>query len=148
MADIMSKDERSERMSRIRSKDTKPELLVRKELWRAGFRYRLHAKELPGRPDLVLPRLQTAVFVHGCYWHGHCCQKGRIPRANSGFWAEKFAKNKLRDARNRARLRRLGWKVIVVWECTLYARGKRERTLAKLVEKLRGASRTNLESRP
>lgn len=123
-------------MARIRSKDTKPELIVRKAVWAAGFRYRLHGKSLPGRPDLVFPALGTVVFVHGCYWHGHSCQKGRIPGKNSAFWREKFDSNKARDKRNRARLRRDGWKVITIWECSLATIPKREKAIKKLLDLL------------
>jgi DNA mismatch endonuclease, patch repair protein len=136
MADTLSKAQRSERMSRIRSRDTKPELVVRKALWAAGFRYRLHRKDLPGRPDIVLPGLGTVILVHGCYWHGHACQKGRVPSTNSPFWADKFARNKARDRRDKARLRRLGWTVVTVWECSLSTKQRRERALSRLVAKL------------
>lgn len=149
MADIMSQEERSERMSRIRSKDTNPELIVRKALWARGFRYRLHARDLPGKPDMVFPSLRTVVLVHGCYWHGHACQKGRIPRANSGFWEEKFTKNKARDRRNKRALAGMGWDVVIVWECQLATRARRERTLALLVRRLAtkrgGRGRTTLD---
>lgn len=137
MADTMSKEQRSERMSRIRSKDTKPEMFVRKMLWAEGFRYRLHSKMLPGKPDLVFSRLDTVVLVHGCYWHGHSCQKGRIPSTNSPFWAAKFATNKARDRRNKALLNALGWDVVTVWECSLSTAKKRRRTLGRLVARLR-----------
>ena len=137
MVDIMSKEARSDRMSRIRSKDTKPELLVRQALWREGFRYRLHSDKLPGKPDVVLPGMKTVVLVHGCYWHGHSCQKGRIPGTNSPFWAAKFTANKARDRRNKARLKALGWKVVTVWECSLATEAKRKRMLSKLTATLR-----------
>jgi DNA mismatch endonuclease (patch repair protein) len=136
MADTLSPRERSVRMSLIRSKDTKPELAVRKALWAAGFRYRLHGPGLPGRPDLVLPGLRTVVFVHGCYWHGHVCQKGRIPEQNSGFWREKFIRNKARDKRNAQRLRREGWSVLTVWECSLATAKKRERAIRRVLDLL------------
>lgn len=139
MVDTLSPAERSARMARIRSKNTKPELIVRKVAWAAGFRYRLHGKKLPGRPDLVFPALRTVVFVHGCYWHGHSCQKGRIPGQNSAFWKEKFASNKARDRRNRARLSRGGWKVITIWECSLSTIQKREKATEKLLELLEEA---------
>ena len=133
MSDILSKAQRSVRMSRIRGADTKPELIVRKEIWRSGFRYRLHDRNLPGKPDIVLKGLRVVIFVHGCFWHAHSCQRGRIPDGNSAFWAEKFSSNKSRDRRNRARLARAGWKIVTVWECALATRAKRERALAKLV---------------
>ena len=139
MADIMSRGERSERMSRIRSKDTTPELVVRRHVWREGFRYRLHAKELPGKPDLVFPSLRVAILVHGCYWHGHRCQKGRVPKTNSQFWADKFSANMARDRRNRARLKALGWTVLTVWECELSTIPKRRAALRRVVARLRRA---------
>lgn len=136
MPDFLTPAERSTRMSRIRSKDTKPELFVRRAAWAAGFRYRLHKKGLPGRPDLVFPSLGTVVFVHGCYWHGHSCQKGRIPSGNSEFWRAKFAANKLRDRRNRDQLKRLGWDVYTVWECSLSTVAKRAVSIDQLLTHL------------
>lgn len=139
-------------MARIRSKDTRPELIVRKAVWAAGYRYRLHGKKLPGRPDLVFPALRTVVFVNGCYWHGHACQRGRIPTQNSAFWEEKFASNKARDRRNRASLRRQGWTVITVWECSLATIPKREGAIKALLDLLREARQNSipghLESKP
>lgn len=126
-------------MALIRSKDTKPEMLVRKAVWAAGYRYRLHVKDLPGKPDLVFPALRAVVFVHGCYWHGHSCQKGRIPGENSSFWRDKFAMNKARDRRNRSRLARQGWKVSTVWECSLSSGPKRAKALRKVLDFLAGA---------
>jgi DNA mismatch endonuclease Vsr len=142
MADTLSPADRSKRMALIRSKDTKPELLVRKALWAEGIRFRLHVRGLPGKPDIVLPSLRIAIFVHGCYWHGHSCQKGRIPKTNGLFWEEKFSTNKARDRRNRAQLRRDGWKVVVVWECSLSTIPKRARSLEKLLDFLRAARQT------
>lgn len=123
-------------MSLIRSKDTKPELLVRQAVWAAGFRYRLHVKGLSGRPDLVFPSLRVVVFVHGCYWHAHSCQKGRVPGQNSRFWEEKFSTNKARDQRNANRLRREGWSVLTIWECSLAAAKSRDTTMVKLIDAL------------
>lgn len=137
MVDTLTPAERSVRMSRIKSRDTKPELIVRKAVWGAGFRYRLHGSGLPGKPDLVLPALRTVIFVHGCYWHGHTCQRGRIPGQNSSFWKAKFDANKARDRRNASKLRRQGWKVVTVWECSLATAPKRARTLGKLLDLLR-----------
>jgi len=133
MTDTLSPLARSLRMSLINSKDTKPELVVRKAVWAAGFRYRLHGKGLPGKPDLVFPSLRTVVFVHGCYWHGHSCQKGRIPKQNSEFWKSKFETNRARDRRNTSILRRNGWSVITIWECSLATYKKRERSLQRLL---------------
>lgn len=123
-------------MSLIRSKDTKPELIVRKAVWAKGFRYRLHGKGLPGRPDLVFPAFRTVVFIHGCYWHAHSCQKGRIPGQNSRFWQEKFAANKSRDQRNVQRLRREGWSVLTIWECSLSTAKSRDAAISKLLDAL------------
>lgn len=133
MVDTLNRSERSFRMSLIRSKDTRPELLVRRAVWAAGFRYRLHGKGIAGKPDLVFPALKTVVFVNGCYWHGHSCQKGRIPGQNSSFWRDKFLANRERDKRNIRRLRRDGWSVLTVWECSLATTKKRERTISHLL---------------
>jgi len=137
MGDIMTRLERSERMSRIRSRDTKPELLVRRYLHGLGFRYRLHARDLPGKPDLVLPKYGAIVFVEGCFWHGHSCQKGRIPGTNPTFWQAKVAANQARDKRNQRMLRRQGWRVIRVWECQLATKQARTATLARLASRIR-----------
>lgn len=123
-------------MSLIRSEDTKPEMLVRRFLHGQGLRYRLHARDLPGRPDLVLPKYGAVVFVEGCFWHGHSCQKGRIPGTNPEFWQAKVAANQARDKRNRRALRRDGWKVIRVWECQLAKNKTREATLMRLVSRI------------
>jgi DNA mismatch endonuclease (patch repair protein) len=104
-------------MSRVRGRDTAPELYVRHALHAAGFRYRLHQRDLPGRPDIVLPGLNTAVFVHGCFWHGHECPRGRRPTSNSAFWAAKLDRNLARDREASAALSRSGWTVRTVWEC-------------------------------
>lgn len=137
MVDSLTPAERSERMSRIRSRDTKPELWVRKALHADGFRFRLHRGDLPGRPDIVLPKYGTVVFVQGCYWHAHHCQKGRIPATRRDFWKGKFEGNKKRDARNARALRVAGWRVLTIWECDLATATKRERSLASLVRKIR-----------
>ena len=107
-------------MRSVRSKDTGPEMFVRRVLHSLGFRYRLHRKDLPGTPDMVFPRLRKAVFVHGCFWHGHNCQRGsRTPRTNRDYWTAKIAKNRSRDQANRALLEAKGWGVYVVWECQI-----------------------------
>jgi DNA mismatch endonuclease, patch repair protein len=117
MADVFSASERSEVMSRIRSKDTSPELRIRKGLHRLGFRFRLHDKNLPGRPDLVLPRYRTVIQVRGCFWHGHECPDGHIPKSRRDYWEPKLRANAERDERNDQRLKEMGWRVIVLWEC-------------------------------
>ncbi len=137
MADSLTPAERSERMSRIRSRDTKPEIWVRKALHAHGFRFRLHRRDLPGRPDIVLPKYNAVVFVQGCFWHAHRCQKGRIPATRSGFWKSKFEANQQRDARNTRALRASGWRVCTIWECELTTALKRERAITKLIGKLR-----------
>ena len=107
-------------MSHIRSKNTKPEQLVRQALWHQGFRYRLHVKDLPGKPDIVLPKYKTVVFINGCFWHGHeGCKDFVIPKSNTAFWLDKIGKNKARDARDEAALNVAGWKVVTIWECEL-----------------------------
>ena len=108
---------RSENMRRIRSQDTGPEVIVRKLLHEIGFRFRLHRDDLPGRPDVTLPRHKTVIFVHGCFWHGHECRRGRLPKSNLEYWEPKIQGNKMRDARNYDSLIRSGWNPIIIWEC-------------------------------
>jgi len=110
---------RSALMSRIRSKDTKPEMLVRRALHRLGFRFRLHVRSLPGCPDIVLPKCGTIIQVKGCFWHGHCCPDGKFPKSNSDYWVPKLLRNRERDSTNERKLRRLGWSVHSIWECHL-----------------------------
>lgn len=118
MADVMSPEQRSRCMSRIRSKDTKPEWMVRQTVHSLGFRYRLHRKDLPGKPDLVFPRLRKLIFVHGCFWHLHKCHLGRVkPVTNADFWEAKRNSNLHRDRRNIRLLKSHGWSVLVLWEC-------------------------------
>jgi DNA mismatch endonuclease (patch repair protein) len=120
VADVVDAATRSRMMSGIRGKDTKPELIIRKALHARGFRFRLHVKDLPGKPDLVLPKYGAVIFVHGCFWHGHGCDAGtNRPRSNLAYWRPKLLRNRRRDATNRRALKRLGWKVLVVWECQL-----------------------------
>jgi DNA mismatch endonuclease (patch repair protein) len=120
MADTLTPAERSERMSRIRSSDTSPELAIRKALHRLGLRYTLGNNDLPGKPDVVFRRKRLAVFVHGCFWHRHeNCKVANMPKSNTAFWQEKFDRNVARDQKVRARLEELGWRVEIVWECEL-----------------------------
>lgn len=117
-SDVFTPAKRSEIMSRVRSKNTKPELFVRSLLHAMGYRFRLHRKDLPGSPDVVLPRYRTAVFVHGCFWHQHPgCRKATIPKNNSEFWEAKLKRNHERDLEAQCRLEELGWNVLVLWEC-------------------------------
>jgi DNA mismatch endonuclease (patch repair protein) len=108
-------------MAAVRGKDTVPERLVRSALFALGFRFRLHRRDLTGAPDIVLPRFKVAVFVHGCFWHGHNCRRGRRPTSNVGFWNRKLGGNVKRDRRNYTALRAAGWKVFIVWECSIAA---------------------------
>lgn len=137
MADTLTKAERSALMARIRGTNTKPEVLVRSALHRAGFRFRLHTQGLPGRPDIVLARHGVVIFVHGCFWHRHGCTLSSEPRTRQRFWREKFDRNVARDARNARELRKLGWRVLTVWECALRTQAKRERAMASLVRRIR-----------
>ena len=118
--DIKTKKQRSENMRRIGSKNTTPEIFVRSFLHRNGFRFRLHVKDLPGKPDIVLPKYKTVIEVRGCFWHRHNCKKGQsVPSTNTEFWQKKFAENVARDKRTEQELKALGWNVIVVWECEI-----------------------------
>lgn len=119
MVDVFTPEKRSAIMAGIKGKNTKPEMAVRKQVFAAGFRYRLHARNLPGTPDLVLTRYKVVVFVHGCFWHGHKCLNGKLPETNRDFWQKKFARNIKNDQRATRALRAKGWKVVTIWECQL-----------------------------
>lgn len=132
MTDVHDKKTRSYNMSRIRSKGTKPEILVRKYLFSKGFRYRLNVRGLPGTPDIVLPKYKTVIFIHGCFWHGHeDCKYFALPKTRQEWWLDKIAHNKALDVENLARLKNLGWKVFVIFECEL-KKTKREDTLSEI----------------
>ena len=118
MADVMTPEQRSRAMAQVRSKNTKPEMRVRSLLHRMGFRFRLHRRDLPGTPDIVLPKHRAAIFVHGCFWHVHSgCPRATTPSTRIAFWTEKLARNVDRDARKQRDLAAAGWRVLVVWEC-------------------------------
>lgn len=120
MADTRTKEKRSEIMSMVRSKDTKPELLIRRLIYGMGFRYRLHCKGLPGKPDIVMIGRKKIVDVRGCFWHGHeGCKYGQLPKSREGFWREKINRNRERDSKNQRMLGEAGWRVLVVWQCEL-----------------------------
>jgi DNA mismatch endonuclease (patch repair protein) len=122
--DIFNKEKRSAIMSRVRSSNTNPEIRVRQILHRFGYRFRLHRRDLPGTPDIVLPAYESVVLVHGCFWHRHeGCRDASMPKTRIRFWKTKFAENMTRDSRNFAALRALGWKVLIVWECELRNEG-------------------------
>ena len=121
--DIWSKEKRSDVMSKIRSKNTKPEKLLRSALHKQGYRFRIHRKDLPGKPDIVFPKQKLAIFVHGCFWHFHKdCREGRIPSSNSTFWKEKLEKNITKDEKAVCILSLMGWNVLTVWECDIEER--------------------------
>lgn len=134
MVDIVDKATRSKMMSGIRGKNTKPELLIRKALHNRGFRYRLHSANLPGKPDLVFPRYNAVLFVHGCFWHGHNCKLFKLPATHTEFWQEKISANKIRDFRQLDELHAKGWRTIVVWECT--TRGVSAALFDKLIDRI------------
>jgi DNA mismatch endonuclease (patch repair protein) len=126
MADVFTSEQRSSVMRSVGSKDTKPEMQVRRAVHAMGFRYRLHVANLAGKPDLVFPRLRSVIFVHGCFWHRHRCRRGRrIPKTNREYWETKLSRNVERDRKNRRLLRVEGWRVLVVWECQLSKDGPR-----------------------
>lgn len=138
MADRMTRQQRHLCMSHIRSKDTKPEMAVRKGLFAAGVRYRLNVSALPGTPDIVLKKYNTAIFVNGCFWHGHSgCRHFVMPQTNRQFWQDKIERNIRRDAAVKTRLEALGWKVIVLWECELNTSARRKETMGRLLEALK-----------
>ncbi len=138
MVDVVDRATRSRMMSGIKGKNTKPEILVRSILHANGFRFRLHVRELPGKPDIILPKWRTVVFVHGCFWHGHQCRLFKWPATNQDFWRKKIETNCHKDLQNKQQLTALGWRVIEIWECSL--RGKPEQ-LARVGESLSASIR-------
>ena len=134
MTDLVPPQVRSRIMSSIRGKNTKIELGVRKALFGLGYRYRIHVGSLPGKPDIVLPKHHAAIFVHGCFWHGHDCRLFRLPKTNAAFWRNKIATNRRTDTKVLRELRATGWRTFTVWECCL--RGKNKRQVAAAVRRL------------
>lgn len=124
MVDRLTSEQRRLNMSRVRGRDTKPEFVVRRLLHRLGFRYRLHSGDLPGRPDIVLPKWKVVVFVNGCFWHGHGCRLFKWPTTREEFWRDKIGRNMERDAEVRRKLDELGWRVADVWECSVKGSGR------------------------
>ena len=120
-------------MSHISGKETKPEILVRKFLFAGGFRFRKNVKDLPGKPDIVLPKYKTVIFIHGCFWHGHICKRGTLPTTNVEFWENKIGRNIERDKQNVSELEKQTWKVIVIWQCEIKNIELRNKRLEKLV---------------
>lgn len=136
MADVVSKAKRSEMMSGIRGKNTKPEIMIRGALHRAGFRFRLHTDRLPGKPDLILPKYRAAVLVNGCFWHGHDCHLFKWPSTKKEFWRDKILKNRINDERVLTALDARDWRVLQIWECAL--KGKERISLERIVDKITG----------
>ncbi|MCX4191018.1 very short patch repair endonuclease [Methylophaga sp. OBS1] len=134
MADVFDKETRSKNMSRIRAKDTKPELLIRRELHKRGYRYRLHRADLPGKPDMVLPKFRAVIEIRGCFWHGHNCHLFKWPKSRSEFWERKINQNIVRDKANTKKLEELGWRVLTVWECSI--KGKTRLGSTQLIERI------------
>lgn len=134
MSDVFSPEKRSEVMSKIQGKDTKPELKIRKALHALGYRYRIHDKNIKGKPDLKLTKYNALIFVHGCFWHGHDCHLFKWPQKNAEFWRNKITGNIERDKRNIALLRNEGWRVLVIWECVI--KGKYSIDFQKLIDKI------------
>lgn len=125
-------------MSNISGKETKPEIMVRKYLFSKGLRYLKNDKRYPGTPDIVLPKHNTIIFVHGCYWHGHDCKAGKLPETRKDFWENKISGNKERDLKNRKKLEEAGWKVITVWGCEIKNKNDRTKRLNALVKQITG----------
>ena len=134
MPDIYSQKKRSQIMSSIGGKETKPEIIVRKFLFSRGYRYRKNVKTLPGKPDIVLPKYKTVIFINGCFWHNHKnCKASKLPETRHDFWKKKITGNILRDKKNYQKLKKLGYKVIIIWLCNLKSKIKREKTFGKIL---------------
>lgn len=147
MSDRLTKAERSALMARIRSKDTKPEMVVRRAAHRLRYRFRLHRADLPGTPDLVFPKHRLAVFVHGCFWHRHPnCRRATTPATNTEKWTEKFERNSRRDARVKSELEALGWTVLVIWECETRSEKALKCQLASNLTAARPRSKSSLDN--
>ncbi|MBP1315109.1 DNA mismatch endonuclease Vsr [Herbaspirillum sp. 1130] len=147
MVDVHKPEIRSKNMRAVRPKDTRPELIVRRAIHARGFRYRLHARDLPGSPDLVLPKYRSVIFIHGCFWHGHNCPMFKTPATNTDFWISKIERNKANDLKFMAELLGGGWRVAVVWECALKGRGSNAQTAVDLLEEWLLSERSELELR-
>lgn len=141
MTDVVDPATRSQMMSGIRGKNTKQEVLVRKALFAKGYRYRLHDKKLPGKPDIVLKKYNTVIFVHGCFWHGHNCHLFKWPKTRPEFWKTKINRNKDKDTEVIKKLKNAGWKTITVWECAL--KGRSKRSLDSVIDKISAAIQSN-----
>jgi DNA mismatch endonuclease (patch repair protein) len=139
MTDVYSPEKRSAVMRRVKSTHTSPEMTVRRLLTRMGLRYRLHRRDLPGKPDIVMPGRRLAIFVNGCFWHGHDCARGaRVPKANRDYWQAKVGRNRVRDETSRAALEAMGWRVLVLWECGLKDEAELEQRLGRVLHREAG----------
>ena len=136
MTDIYSKSKRSDIMSQISGKETKPEVLVRKYLFSKGFRFRKNDPRYPGKPDIILPKYKTGIFIHGCFWHGHECKAGKLPETRKEFWMKKICDNKIRDKKNKSELEVDGWKALTVWDCEINSIIKRQKRLNLLLDEI------------
>jgi len=139
MTDVFTAEKRSKVMQKIKSKDTKPEMIIRRGLHRLGRRFKLHDKNLPGKPDIVFPMYRTVIQVRGCFWHGHECNDGHIPKSHQNYWKPKLAKTKERDTKNDKLLEDMGWNVIVVWECLCSTKQGLENVLRRINAELKKA---------
>lgn len=134
MTDVLTSEQRRYCMTSIRNRDTKPEMIVRKLVHAMGYRYRLHRKDLPGKPDLVFSRIRKVIFVHGCFWHMHRCRYGRVkPKTNAQFWTDKRESNRMRDTKNRLLLKKLGWVSLILWECNIMDKRKRQQLESRII---------------
>ncbi len=139
ITDIYNKEKRSDIMSRIRGRETKPEELVRKFLFSKGFRYRINDKRYLGKPDIVIPKYRAIIFIHGCFWHGHeNCKASKLPETNTDFWKNKISDNKARDQKNIEKLRNEGWNVILIWQCEIKNKTNREKRMELLLGEILG----------
>lgn len=136
MVDVFSPEKRSQVMRQIRSTNTKPEVLIRSALHRLGYRYRIHDKRYPGKPDIVFPRYKVVIQVRGCFWHSHCCIDGKRPKSRQDYWIPKLEANQRRDRRNDRKLRESGWKVLVVWGCNCESSVRLEKEIQRIVREL------------
>jgi len=144
MADTFSKEKRSDIMRRVKSFNTKPEQIVRKNLHKLGFRFTLHSKRLPGRPDIVLPKYKVVININGCFWHGHVdCKRSVLPKANDQYWKDKIEKNKNRDKSNNQKLNQLGWRVITIFECELKLKNIPD-TISRIINEINAPKTNNL----
>lgn len=144
MTDVFSPEKRSQVMQKVRSKDTKPEMVIRRGIHSLGYRFRLHDKNLPGKPDIVLAKYRAVIQVMGCFWHGHDCNDGHIPKSRQDYWIPKLEANKKRDLNNNRLLESMGWKVIVVWECSCLKKKDLENELKRIDTEL-NKRKTELE---